>query len=44
VIGEVTPERIETVRKATRIVEEVPGVVSVTYYVTAKPPSCIKAV
>jgi GMP synthase (glutamine-hydrolysing) len=29
---------------ADRIVEEVPGVVSVTYNVTAKPPSCIEAV
>ncbi len=31
-------------RIADRIVEEVPGVVSVTYNVTAKPPSCIEAV
>jgi GMP synthase (glutamine-hydrolysing) len=31
-------------RVADRIVEEVPGVVSVTYNVTAKPPSCIEAV
>ena len=30
-------------RIADRIVEEVPGVVSVTYNVTAKPPSCIEA-
>jgi GMP synthase (glutamine-hydrolysing) len=29
---------------ADRIVNEVPGVVSVTYNVTAKPPSCIEAV
>jgi GMP synthase (glutamine-hydrolysing) len=34
-----------TLRKlADRITEEVPGVVSVTYNVTAKPPSCIEAV
>lgn len=31
-------------RIADRIIEEVPGVVSVTYNVTAKPPSCIEAV
>ena len=31
-------------RLADRIVEEVPGIVSVTYNVTAKPPSCIEAV
>ena len=31
-------------RIADRIVEGVPGVVSVTYNVTAKPPSCIEAV
>jgi GMP synthase (glutamine-hydrolysing) len=31
-------------RIADRVVEEVPGVVSVTYNVTAKPPSCIEAV
>jgi GMP synthase (glutamine-hydrolysing) len=31
-------------RIADRLVEEVPGVVSVTYNVTAKPPSCIEAV
>ena len=29
---------------ADRIIKEVPGVVSVTYNVTAKPPSCIEAV
>lgn len=29
---------------AERIVREVPGVVSVTYNITAKPPSCIEAV
>jgi GMP synthase (glutamine-hydrolysing) len=29
---------------ADRLVDEVPGVVSVTYNVTAKPPSCIEAV
>ena len=35
----------ETLRKlADRISTEVPGVVSVTYNVTAKPPSCIEAV
>jgi len=32
------------VRMAERITTEVPGVVSVTYNVTAKPPSCIEAV
>jgi len=32
------------VRIAERITTEVPGVVSVTYNVTAKPPSCIEAV
>ena len=31
-------------RIADRIVTEVPGVVSVTYNITAKPPSCIEAV
>lgn len=31
-------------RIADRIVSEVPGVVSVTYSITAKPPSCIEAV
>jgi GMP synthase (glutamine-hydrolysing) len=31
-------------RIADRIVEGVPGVVSVTYNVTAKPPNCIEAV
>ena len=31
-------------RIATRITSEVPGVVSVTYNVAAKPPSCIEAV
>jgi GMP synthase (glutamine-hydrolysing) len=31
-------------RIADRIVAEVPGVVSVTYNITAKPPSCIEAV
>ncbi len=29
---------------ADRIVTEVPGVVSVTYNITGKPPSCIEAV
>ncbi len=31
-------------RIADRIVDEVPGVVSVTYNITTKPPSCIEAV
>jgi GMP synthase (glutamine-hydrolysing) len=31
-------------RIADRIVAEVPGVVSVTYNIAAKPPSCIEAV
>jgi len=35
----------EKLRKmADRIVDEVPGVVSVTYNITTKPPSCIEAV
>ena len=29
---------------ADRIIEEVPGVVSVTYNIATKPPSCIEAV
>jgi len=31
-------------RLADRITSEVPGVVSVTYNIAAKPPSCIEAV
>jgi GMP synthase (glutamine-hydrolysing) len=40
-----TPLPFETLQTlAGRITTEVPGVVSVTYNVTAKPPSCIEAV
>ena len=36
---------VSTLRRiADRIVEEVPGVVSVTYNIASKPPSCIEAV
>ncbi|MDY7010435.1 MAG: ExsB family transcriptional regulator [Planctomycetota bacterium] len=45
VTGTPTNLPFETLRKiADRITAEVPGVVSVTYNITAKPPSCIEAV
>ncbi|MCK4625367.1 MAG: ExsB family transcriptional regulator [Phycisphaerae bacterium] len=45
VTGEPTNLPFETLRKiADRITTEIPGVVSVTYNITAKPPSCIEAV
>ncbi len=45
VAGEPTELPFATLRKlADRITTEVPGVVSVTYNVTSKPPSCIEAV
>ncbi|MCD6365133.1 MAG: ExsB family transcriptional regulator, partial [Planctomycetes bacterium] len=45
VTGEPTNLPFELLRKiADRITTEVPGVVSVTYNITAKPPSCIEAV
>jgi len=45
VTGEPTDLPFATLRKlADRITTEVPGVVSVTYNVTSKPPSCIEAV
>ena len=45
VTGEPTDLPFELLRKiADRITTEVPGVVSVTYNITAKPPSCIEAV
>jgi len=45
VTGEPTDLRFDLLRKiADRITTEAPGVVSVTYNITAKPPSCIEAV
>ena len=45
VTGKPTELPFRKLRKiADRIVAEVPGVVSVTYNITAKPPSCIEAV
>jgi len=45
VTAEPTPLPFATLRRlADRITTEVPGVVSVTYNVTSKPPSCIEAV
>ena len=45
VTGTPTNLPFETLRKiADRITTEIPGVVSVTYNITAKPPSCIEAV
>jgi len=45
VAGEPTDLPFSTLRRlADRITSEVPGVVSVTYNVTSKPPSCIEAV
>ncbi|MDY7011860.1 MAG: ExsB family transcriptional regulator, partial [Planctomycetota bacterium] len=45
VTGEPTNLPFETLRKiADRITTEVPGVVSVTYNIATKPPSCIEAV
>jgi GMP synthase (glutamine-hydrolysing) len=45
VTGEPTNLPFDLLRKiADRITAEVPGVVSVTYNITAKPPSCIEAV
>ena len=45
VAGTPTDVPFSTLRAiADRIVTEVPGVVSVTYNITAKPPSCIEAV
>jgi len=45
VTGSPTNLPFELLRKiADRITTEVPGVVSVTYNITAKPPSCIEAV
>jgi len=45
VTGTPTPLSFEILtRLADRITSEVPGVVSVTYNVTSKPPSCIEAV
>ncbi len=45
VTGSPTNVPFETLRKiADRITTEIPGVVSVTYNITAKPPSCIEAV
>ena len=45
VTGSPTNLPFETLRKiADRITTEIPGVVSVTYNITAKPPSCIEAV
>ena len=45
VTGSPTKLPFETLRRlAARITTEVPGVVSVTYNITAKPPSTIEAV
>ncbi len=45
VTGEPTNLPFDQLRKiADRVTAEVPGVVSVTYNITAKPPSCIEAV
>ncbi len=45
VTGTPTNLPFETLRKiADRITTEIPGIVSVTYNITAKPPSCIEAV
>ena len=45
VTGEPTDLPFQLLRKiADRLTTEVPGVVSVTYNITAKPPSCIEAV
>jgi len=45
VTGSPTPLPFQTLQRlAGRITTEVPGVVSVTYNITAKPPSCIEAV
>ena len=45
VTGSPTNLPFETLRKiADRVTAEVPGVVSVTYNITPKPPSCIEAV
>jgi GMP synthase (glutamine-hydrolysing) len=45
VTGEPTELPFATLRRlADRITAEVPGVVSVTYNITSKPPSCIEAV